>query len=156
VRIISKIKTPIGTYIEDLTGQKFGRLTILGLTDKKDNDNRWLWKAKCNCGNTVYISMHRLKMKNGGTRSCGCLQREWAVKKNKIGTIDLTGQRYGMLTVIKDLGVEGYTHYWKCKCDCGNFTKVSVGELRRDLYSDAKRHGTYSCGCYLSRSVRKR
>lgn len=149
MRIISKIKTPIGTYIEDLTGQKFGRLTVLGLTDKK-SDNRWLWKYQCDCGNIVYQTRHKLTCEMA--LSCGCLQREWAVKKNKMGTIDLTGQRYGMLTVIRDLGIKGYTHYWECQCDCGNITKVAVGDLRRGLYTDPTRHGTYSCGC-LSKSV---
>lgn len=149
---MSKIKTAKGSYVEDITGQTFGRLTVIELTDKKNNDNRWLWKCQCSCGNIVYVSMHQLRAKKYGTKSCGCLQREWAVKKNKMGTIDLTGQRYGMLTVIRDLGTINKIHYWECKCDCGNITRVSVNDLRRDLYGDKTRHGTYSCGC-LSKSV---
>lgn len=149
---MNKIKTVKGSYIEDITGQTFGRLTVLELTDKQNNDNRWLWKCQCSCEkhSIVYTSMHKLK--SGNTKSCGCLQREWAVKKNKMGIIDLTGQRYGMLTVIRDLGTINKTHYWECQCDCGNITKVSVNDLRRDLYGDKTRHGTYSCGC-LSKSV---
>lgn len=149
---MNKIKTVKGSYIEDITGQTFGRLTVLELTDKQNNDNRWLWKCQCSCKkhSIVYTSMHKLK--SGNTKSCGCLQREWAVKKNKMGIIDLTGQRYGMLTVIRDLGTINKTHYWECQCDCGNITKVSVNDLRRDLYGDKTRHGTYSCGC-LSKSV---
>lgn len=38
--IIGKIKVPTGRYIEDLTGQKFGRLTVLKLTDKKSDFNK--------------------------------------------------------------------------------------------------------------------
>lgn len=149
---MNKIKTVKGSYIEDITGQTFGRLTVLELTNKQNNDNRWLWKCQCSCEkhSIVYTSMHKLK--SGNTKSCGCLQREWAVKKNKMGIIDLTGQRYGMLTVIRDLGTINKTHYWECQCDCGNITKVSVNDLRRDLYGDKTRHGTYSCGC-LSKSV---
>lgn len=149
---MSKIKTVKGSYIEDITGQTFNRLTVIGLTDKQNSDNRWLWKCQCSCEkhSIVYTSMHNLK--SGNTKSCGCLQREWTVKKNKMGIIDLTGQRYGMLTVIRDLGTINKTHYWECQCDCGNITKVSVNDLRRDLYGDKTRHGTYSCGC-LSKSV---
>lgn len=149
---MNKIKTVKGSYIENITGQTFGRLTVLELTDKQNNDNRWLWKCQCSCKkhSIVYTSMHKLK--SGNIKSCGCLQREWAVKKNKMGIIDLTGQRYGMLTVIRDLGTINKTHYWECQCDCGNITKVSVNDLRRDLYGDKTRHGTYSCGC-LSKSV---
>ena len=40
--ILAKIKTAIGTYVEDITGQTFDRITVLELTDKKNNDNRWL------------------------------------------------------------------------------------------------------------------
>lgn len=38
--LMSKIKTINGTYVEDITGQTFDRITVLELTDKKDNDNR--------------------------------------------------------------------------------------------------------------------
>ena len=152
VKIIGKIKAPNGYMIEDIIGQKFGRLAVLELANYKNEDNRWVWKCICSCDNEtiVYTSMHKLR--SGNTKSCGCLQREWAIKKNKAGIIDLTGQRYGMLTVIKDLGTINNTHYWECRCDCGNITKVAIGSLRRDLYSNPLRHGTYSCGC-LSKSV---
>ena len=43
--------------------------------------------------------------------------------------IDLTGQRFGRLTVVE----YAYTKkvaYWKCKCDCGNEIIVSTGGLR--------------------------
>lgn len=148
--MMNRVKTSAGTYIEDIRGQKFGRLTVIKLLNKKDHDHRWLWECQCDCGNIVEVSAHKLKSKN--TKSCGCLQREWTVKKNQMGTMDLKGHKYGMLTVIRDLGVIDGTHYCKCRCDCGNITRVAAGELRRGLYSDMKRLGTYSCGC-LSKSV---
>lgn len=40
---MSRIKTVKGSYIEDITGQTFNRLTVIGLTDKQNSDNRWLW-----------------------------------------------------------------------------------------------------------------
>ena len=33
---------------------------------------------------------------------------------------DLTGQRYGRLTVIEFLGMKNSLSQWKCQCDCGN------------------------------------
>ena len=65
---MSKIKTVKGSYIEDITGQTFNTLTVLELTDKKNNDNRWLWKCQCSCGNIVYVSMHQLRAKKYGTK----------------------------------------------------------------------------------------
>lgn len=49
--------------------------------------------------------------------------------------IDLTGQRFGRLVVIKYLGKST----WQCKCDCGNEVAVHGGNL--------KSHSTQSCGC---------
>lgn len=55
--------------------------------------------------------------------------------------IDLTNQRYGRLTAIKQ--VERNTSnkvQWLCQCDCGNTVKVTTGHLRSGH--------TKSCGCY--------
>lgn len=53
---------------------------------------------------------------------------------------DLTGQRFGRLTVIKKAGNTKDGHaIWECHCDCGNKSNVSGKDLR-------KGH-TQSCGC---------
>lgn len=57
--------------------------------------------------------------------------------------IDLTGQRFGKLTVIErttDYITPKGTHcvMWLYKCDCGNYGKASAGSLRS--------HNTLSCG----------
>lgn len=62
---------------------------------------------------------------------------------------DLTGQRFGMLTVLKldhVAKVSGsYRTFWLCQCDCGN-QKV----LRSDTFrSGTGRRVTVSCGCYV-------
>ena len=57
--------------------------------------------------------------------------------------IDLTGQRFGRLTVIslnEEMSKQKRRSYWNCKCDCGN-EKVVWG-------ADLKRGRTNSCGCY--------
>ena len=33
--------------------------------------------------------------------------------------IDLTGQRFGKLVVVKDVGRENSNVLWECLCDCG-------------------------------------
>jgi len=62
----------------DLVGQKFGRLTVLSYV--KDNRSkgkkRSLWHCKCDCGKEVITRGDGLK--NGHTRSCGCLQADIA------------------------------------------------------------------------------
>lgn len=55
----------------DLTGQTFNRLTPIKYLD---GESKYL--CKCLCGNLTKVRAAALK--NGGTKSCGCLQRERA------------------------------------------------------------------------------
>lgn len=52
---------------------------------------------------------------------------------------DITGQKFGKLTVIKRDGVDGTISTWLCKCDCGNETVVRKSHLTTG--------NTVSCGC---------
>lgn len=56
--------------------------------------------------------------------------------------IDITGQKFGRLTAIRDVGSIGKGRRWECLCDCGNTTIVNLKDLRCSK--------TKSCGC-LSR-----
>lgn len=53
--------------------------------------------------------------------------------------IDLTGQRFGMLTARACVGHRDHKALWQCKCDCGNMTYVVANALRAG--------NTRSCGC---------
>ena len=54
--------------------------------------------------------------------------------------IDLTSQKFGRLTALKDVGVNKHrSRLWRCRCDCGNLTTVAHGSLRSGK--------TTSCGC---------
>lgn len=53
--------------------------------------------------------------------------------------IDLTGQKYGLLTVIKQGAHLGEKISWICKCDCGTEIKVTSTHLRTGH--------TQTCGC---------
>lgn len=54
----------------DLLGQKFGKLTVIGESAKTNREARWL--CLCECGKEKSILSSTLK--NGNTRSCGCLR----------------------------------------------------------------------------------
>jgi hypothetical protein len=61
--------------LRDLTGQKFGRLTVENrAANSNSGDARWF--CRCACGNLKSTIVHGSKMISGETRSCGCLQRE--------------------------------------------------------------------------------
>lgn len=67
----------------DLTGQKFGRLTVIGYAGKSCT-NRALWKCICDCGNETVAKSDALK--SGDKQSCGCLNSEnkskWCKARN--------------------------------------------------------------------------
>ena len=62
---------------EDLTGQRFGRLTVIEMgPDHISPQGRHItrWYCQCDCGNIKLVYGQGLK--SGGTVSCGCKQRE--------------------------------------------------------------------------------
>lgn len=120
--------------IEDLSGKRFGRLTVIKDSGKRRKNGDVVWECKCDCGNTTYTTTYLLKT----TQSCGCLQKETASKASKI---NLLGRRFGKLTVIKETDKRKRSGriIWKCKCDCGNIVEVSSQSLLSN--------GKQSCGC---------
>ena len=58
--------------------------------------------------------------------------------------IDLTGQPFGRLVVIREAGRKNGSVAWLCRCDCGNEIVVGGDSVRREH--------TQSCGC-LSREL---
>lgn len=73
--------------MRDLSGQKFGRLTVIELAVKAAN-KRPHWKCLCECGNETVASSNNIV--RGVTRSCGCFkierQREGNIKHGQYGT----------------------------------------------------------------------
>lgn len=56
----------------DLTGKKFGRLTVI---ERAENHNKHTyWRCLCDCGNETVVRADCLQ--NGISQSCGCLQKE--------------------------------------------------------------------------------
>lgn len=59
----------------DLSGKRFGRLTVLSLAEKPDTSkdaHKW-WSCKCDCGNVCVVSGANL---GRSTLSCGCIKKE--------------------------------------------------------------------------------
>lgn len=63
----------------NLLGQRFGRLTVIALADKKSVRN-YCWTCQCDCGSHVVVPSGTLR--KGATRSCGCLMREMTAARN--------------------------------------------------------------------------
>ena len=125
---------------DDLIGQRIGMLTVLSETeagvDARGHPLR-RFICRCNCGTEKTVLYNNLKTYR--PLSCGCTH----FKRNP--PVDLTGQRFGSLTVISETTPyypkKNYRkRRWLCKCDCGRETIVLHSNLTPD-------HGTRSCGC---------
>lgn len=64
--------------MKDLTGRKYGRLTVIKPLEERRNGSV-VWKTKCECGNELDVMSSSII--RGNTKSCGCIQKEYA-KKN--------------------------------------------------------------------------
>lgn len=61
-------------------------------------------------------------------------------------SLELTGQRFGKLVVIKRNGSKNGRAYWLCQCDCGNQVNVISNALSSNK--------TKSCGCISIERIR--
>lgn len=64
---------------KDLTGQTFGRWTVLGQAEDyvdKDGKRYTMWHCKCSCQKGKEQNIRQSNLKSGKTQSCGCLARE--------------------------------------------------------------------------------
>ena len=57
----------------DLSGRRFGRLTVTTLVSRTDNHVA-KWQALCDCGRSAIVQV--MNLNNGHTKSCGCLKRQ--------------------------------------------------------------------------------
>ena len=137
-----KKKVLIGQKVsKDLTGKKFGYLTVLAPTEDRQNGSI-IWKCQCDCGNICYIPTSNLSREH--TKSCGCSTYTMLGEKLRL---KLMGKKFGKLTVIKELPSENLESKWLCQCDCGNKKEVIGWHLTKGI--------TNSCGCLISKGEAK-
>ena len=110
---------------KDITGQKFGKLTVLGRDANTGNGKKsrvYVW-CECDCEEHNIISVLKDNLTSNKIQSCGCLRKEKAkehiIKINNSRKLDLTGQVFGYLKVLeedKEKTKINQHYYWKCKC----------------------------------------
>lgn len=79
ISLRSRSEASKGINIINLQGQRFGRLTVLRDSGKRNDKNTVIWTCLCSCGN--FIDVLSIRLKGGHTRSCGCLNRELVIKR---------------------------------------------------------------------------
>lgn len=138
----------------NLIGQRFEKLVVIELSDKKQ-DNKRMWKCQCDCGNITYALTKDLR--NGSRKSCGCLHKNTSkavaqsIKNRKEKALNKwLGSKHGYLTVLNIDNSKKECNgspYWICKCEnCGTIKSYSTSNLNQ---------GTKSCGCVKSKGELK-
>lgn len=133
---------------EDLTGAKFGRLTVTRLAPAAATRVGLRWSCVCDCGRAHVARAKDLKL--GTTTSCGCAQRRAGRVGWGPGSSSLTGgERFGRLVTVERLPSTGRQSIrWRCRCDCSAETVTRANLLRSGQ--------TKSCGCLRSEAAKKR
>ncbi len=65
--------------VKDITGNRYGRLMVVGRAEKNGTNGQTRWICLCDCGNRTIV--HKSNLTSGDTRSCGCLAKETARKQ---------------------------------------------------------------------------
>ena len=135
----------MGSKSEVQVGKKFGLWTVLEVEVKNPNSGAKRVRkgalCQCECGNQRYKEYRDLY--DGRSTSCGCNGLTNArVARIKMGTLQ-PGTKFGLLTVLEDLGMINGKHFSKCQCDCGTILNVQNHHL--------KNGHSQSCGCLLSK-----
>lgn len=75
----NRIDKSIEANLIDLTTEKYGRLQPLSRSDKTGPNGAAKWLCQCECGKFLEVMQSRLR--NGKTKSCGCLARQLASER---------------------------------------------------------------------------
>lgn len=91
----------------DLTGRRFGKLTVTKFshTDKKCS----YWECICDCGEKKIVSISNLE--NGHTRSCGCLGRGKGNTKHGMHNTRIYGIWGAMISRCTNRNVKAWENY---------------------------------------------
>lgn len=125
---------PRGVPLPDLTGESFGKLTVVSQSENSSKSGK-LWICECECGNITTATSSVLVNKK--KISCGCAEKDW-VRQN------LSGQVFGNFTVIKDIGSNKHkSRLYECVCVCGKSVNRTTYQLKGAESGKYKNH----CGC---------
>lgn len=134
-------------------GALIGRWLILK-TDVYNPNSKSKTKIKCclcecQCDKKTQRYVANQRLKNGTSKSCGCLRSEQITEKNLNNSSVRVGNVYGKLTVIKDLGLRqqqsrNKREKWSlCQCSCGS----EPIEVKNNMLQNGWKK---SCGCLQS------
>ena len=96
----------------DLTGKKFGRWIVVGMHHRSPTKSNTYWTCLCECGNSKVVPGNTLK--EGASKSCGCLQKQIVSTCNKKHGLYRAPVYYvwhAMLARCEDKNNKNYANY---------------------------------------------
>ena len=122
IKRADQLKNGTSTYCEihnhnNLVGQRFGHLIVIKRLDKYSKEHGWQYECLCDCGNLKPVITWHQYLMSGYPQSCGC---------GNTNMIDLTNQKFGMLTALKIAPKRTKSRglIWECECECGKSVEV--------------------------------
>lgn len=70
------------TRLNNLVGQRFGKLTVIELLPERNNLKRCMYRCHCDCGNETIVAA--ISLRTNHTQSCGCLTSKGNMKIKQI------------------------------------------------------------------------
>lgn len=123
----------------DLSGEEYENFKVIKQGNGRYTNGghyKTTWICRCVCGKEFEVDGE--KIRKGLVYSCGCMRYKNRDKYYE----DLTGKKFGKLTVVRRLKpeeVKTKQYNWLCKCECGRYVSASANKLKTGI---AK-----SCGC---------
>lgn len=132
----------------DLTGQRYGRLTVV---ERDFSKRTTAWKCICDCGNTTVVTSKNLRTKGYSTKSCGCLNRlgnpthklsrtrlyniYYSMKKRCYKEHDEHYKYWGArgITICDEwLGKNGFVNFYNWAMENGYSSELSIDRINND------------------------
>lgn len=132
----------------DLTGQRYGRLTVI---DRDYSKKTTAWKCLCDCGNYTIVTTKNLRQKGFSTKSCGCLNKEGNPIHKQAGTriyniyqsmkrrcYNATDEHFkywgarGITVCDEWLGKDGFIHFYEWAIKNGYKKDLSIDRINND------------------------
>ena len=124
----------------ELSGQRFGKLFVIGQDEKNkyNTSGALLWKCQCDCGNICYKTTASLKRPIASKNSVKACSK-------KCGASVPLGTQSERLTVIEVIFQTNAETKLRCRCECGNEVLVSQGHFKNKTVK--------SCGCFREETM---
>jgi hypothetical protein len=122
--------------LQDLTGKKFERLTVISRAESKSKKIRW--NCVCDCGGKAVVFGQYLK--SGRTKSCGCFQKEqMSLRRFKHGLANNRDKKYTQETRLKykyGISVEQWNKMFESQNGSCLICRYKFGQKKSDCYVD--------------------